>query len=385
MLHLLEFCNSESQKTKVELYHKLGSMRAVATQLGINQSNVSSTLRMLKRKSAQSGIAPEADMTHQAAEGFNVKGTSTLYDEDGNVKVQWVKTQNKGHSPEEVAEAFNELLGDFQACPITAPKVTDDDILATYVYGDPHIGLLAHHSESGDDFDLKIATRDLQKGTKALVDRSPATDEALILQLGDFFHSDNPQNRTARSGNALDVDGRWYKVLNVGIDLMIELVISALAKHKHVTVKNICGNHDDMSSWFLSIAMDKYFRNEPRVTVDMSPAKFWYFSFGKNLIGSTHGDTAKPEKLPLIMATDKPHEWAEADFRYWYTGHIHNKQAMEFSGCMWESFRTLAGSDAWHAGAGYRSGKDLSCVLLHKDFGEIGRNTASLKMVRSVA
>ena len=385
MNHLLEFCNSESQRTKVRLYEELKSSTKVAASLGITHQNVTKTLRVLKKRAAAQGIAPEADMSHLAAEGFNVKGVSTLYDEDGKVKVQWVKTQNQGYNPEEIAAAFNESLGDFKACPITPPKQTDNDILATYVYGDPHIGLLAHRDEAGEDFDLKIATRDLQKGTKALVDRSPATDEALILQLGDFFHSDNPQNRTARSGNALDVDGRWFKVLNVGIDLMIELTISALAKHKHVTVKNIIGNHDDTSSIMLSVAMSKYFRDEPRVTIDTLPAKFWYFSFGKCLIGSTHGDTAKPEKLPLIMATDKPHEWANADFRYWYTGHIHNKQAMEFSGCMWESFRTLAGSDAWHAGAGYRSGKDLSCVLLHKDFGEIGRNTASLKMVRSVA
>jgi len=383
MLHLLKFCNSESQRQKVELYNKLNSVNKVAASLGISHQNVSATLRTLKKRAAAQGIAPEADMSHQTAEGFNVKGTSTLYDEDGNVKIQWVKTQSKGHSPEEIADAFNELLSDFTACPITTPKGTDDDILACYVYGDPHIGLLAHRSETGDDFDLKIATRDLQKGTKALVDRSPPAENALVLQLGDFFHSDTPQNRTTRSGNALDVDGRWFKVLNVGIDLMIELVISALAKHKHVTVKNIIGNHDDMSSQFLSIAMSKYFRDEPRVTVDTSPAKFWYFSFGKSLIGSTHGDTAKPEKLPLIMATDKPHEWAEADYRYWYTGHIHSKNAMEFSGCMWESFRHLAGLDAWHSGAGYRSGKDLSCIIHHKEYGEIGRNTASLKLVRS--
>ena len=383
MLHLLAFCNSESQRKKVQLYNELGSVTKVAAELGINQSNVSRTLRMLKKRAANSGIAPEADMLHPTAEGFSVKGTSTLYDEDGNVKIQWVKTQNKGHSPEEIADAFNELLSDFTACPITTPKGTDNDILACYVYGDPHIGLLAHRSETGDDFDLKIATRDLQRGTKALVDRSPPAENALVLQLGDFFHSDNPQNRTTRSGNALDVDGRWFKVLNVGIDLMIELVISALAKYKHVTVKNIIGNHDDMSSQFLSIAMSKYFRDEPRVTVDTSPAKFWYFSFGKSLIGSTHGDTSKPEKLPLIMATDKPHEWAEADYRYWYTGHIHSKNAMEFSGCMWESFRNLAGLDAWHSGAGYRSGKDLSCIIHHKEYGEIGRNTASLKLVRS--
>jgi len=383
MSYLLPFCNSESQSKKVQLYDKLGSMREVAIVLGINQSNVSRTLRMLKKRAANSGIAPEADMLHPTAEGFSVKGTSTLYDEDGNVKIQWVKTQTNGHSPEEIADAFNESLADFTACPVTAPKEVDTDILATYVYGDPHIGMLAHRDETGEDFDLKIATRDLQRATKMLVDRSPSAETALILQLGDFFHSDTPQNRTTRSGNVLDVDGRWFKVLNVGIDLMIELIISALAKHKNVVVKNIVGNHDDTSSVMLSVAISKYFRNEPRVTVDTSPAKFWYYQFGKVLIGSTHGDTCKPDKLPQIMAADRPREWGDAEFRYWYTGHIHNKQAIEFAGCTWESFRTLAGKDAWHSGQGYRSGRDMSCIILHKDFGEVGRNTASLKLVRS--
>jgi len=383
MLHLLAFCNSESQRKKVKLYGKLGSVTKVATELGINQSNVSRTLRMLKKRAANSGIAPEADMSHPSAQGFNVKGVSTLYGDDGEVKVQWVKTQNQGFSPEEIADAFNESLADFTACPVAAPKELDKDLLSVYPMGDPHIGMLAHRDESGEDFDLKIATRDLQRATKALVDRSPASENCLILNLGDFFHSDNPSNRTARSGNALDVDGRWFKVLNVGIDLMIELTVSALEKHKHVTVKNIIGNHDDTSSIMLSVAMEKYFRNEDRVTIDVQPSKFWYYTFGDVLIGSTHGDTAKPEKLPGIMAADKPKEWGDAEYRYWYTGHIHNKQSMEFPGVMWESFRTLAGKDAWHFGSGYRAGRDMSCIIHHKDYGEIGRNTASLKLVRN--
>ena len=383
MLGLLKYCNSDSQRKKIRLYEELGSHRKVAASLGIRHQSVSESIRLVKKRAADQGWAPEADMTHLAAEGFNVKGVSTLYGDDGQVKVQWVKTQNSGYNPEEIAAAFNESIADFTACPIAAPTEVDADLLSVYPMGDPHIGMLAHRDESGEDFDLKIATRDLQRATKALVDRSPASENCLILNLGDFFHSDSPSNRTARSGNALDVDGRWFKVLNVGIDLMIEITISALAKHKHVTVKNIIGNHDDTSSIMLSVAMSKYFRDEPRVTIDTLPSKFWYYTFGSVLIGSTHGDTAKPEKLPQIMAADRPEEWGKSEYRYWYTGHIHNKQSMEFPGVMWESFRTLAGKDAWHFGSGYRAGRDMSCIIHHKDFGEIGRNTASLKLVRS--
>ena len=383
MNHLFDFCTSESQKKKLESYIRLKTVRLVADELGICHQNVSKTIRILKKRAAESGIAPEADMIHGAAEGFNIKGVSTYYDQDGQVKGQWVKTQNKGFSYEDVADVFNEALSDFTCQPTEKPTHTDKELLAVYPMGDPHIGMYAWSEESGEDFDLKIASDDLRKATNALVDRSPPAETAVILNLGDFFHSDNMQNRTARSGNALDVDGRWAKVLKTGIELMIEITISALKKHDNVVVKNIIGNHDDHSSIFLGLAMQKYFHNEPRVTVDCQPAKYWFYQFGKVLIGSTHGDTAKPDKLPQIMAADRPKEWGDTEYRYWYTGHIHSRNSIEFVGCTWESFRNLAPNDSWHQGMGYRSGKDMSCILIHKDFGEIGRNTASLKMVRS--
>lgn len=381
MLHLLEFCTSESQKQKIKLYSELGSARKVARNLGISHQSVSSAIRTVQRRAALAGIAPEADMEHKAAEGFNVKGTSTLYDKDGNVQIQWVKTQQQKYSPEEIADLFNSVLSEFQPITPCVTCHTEEDLMAVYPMGDPHIGMYAWAEESGENFDLDIACENLRKATKYLVERSPGAKTALILNLGDFFHSDNAENRTTRSGNALDVDGRWAKVLKTGIDLMCELVISALEKHEKVIVKNIIGNHDDHSSIFVGIALDKYFKNEERVSVDLSPSKFWYYKFGKILIGSTHGDTAKPNKLPEIMAADKPSEWGDTDYRYWYTGHIHSRNVIEFSGCVWESFRTLAAKDAWHSGAGYRSGRDMCSILLHKDFGEIGRNTVSVKMI----
>jgi hypothetical protein len=383
MNHLYEFCTSESQKVKLEAYIRLKTFRNVSAELGISHQNISRTLRVLKKRAAASGIAPEADMSHPAAEGFNIKGVSTYYDQDGQVRGQWVKTQNGGYSAEQIAEAFNEFLGDFKCLPTEQPNIVDEDILAVYPMGDPHLGMYAWAEEAGEDFDLKIACEDLRKATNALVDRSPAAETAVILNLGDFFHSDNQSNRTARSGNSLDVDGRWAKVLKTGIDLMIELTISALRKHKKVIVKNIIGNHDDHSSIFLGLAMDKYFHDEPRVTIDYSSSKFWFYKFGKVLIGSTHGDAAKPDKLPQIMAADRAQDWGDTEYRYWYTGHIHSRNSIEFVGCTWESFRNLAPNDSWHAGMGYRSGKDMNCIILHKEFGEIGRNTASLKMVRA--
>lgn len=384
MQYLYDYCQSDGQREKLDAYIQHGSFRKAGEALGITHQAISKTVRTLKKRAAIKGMAPEADMTHQAAEGFNIKGTSTLYDEDGNVKIQWVKTQKDQPTMEEFAEAFNEALEDFKPLPkVSSPTNYDKDSIVVYPIGDAHIGMYAWHEETGEDYNLDIGCDQLRKAVVNLVDRSPATETAVILGLGDFFHSDNMDNRTMRSGNALDVDGRWAKVLRTGVDLMCELVFAALEKHEHVVVKNIIGNHDDHSSVFLDIAIDKYFRHEPRVTVEQSACRFWYYQFGKTLIGSCHGDTAKPDKLPQIMAADKSKEWGETEYRYWYTGHIHSRNVIEFAGCSWESFRTLASKDAWHAAHGYRSYRDMTSITIHKEFGEVGRNIASIKMIQS--
>jgi hypothetical protein len=124
-----------------------------------------------------------------------------------------------------------------------------------------------------------------------------------------------------------------------------------------------------------------YYRNEPRVIVHDTPSMFMYHQFGKNLIGITHGHTVKAEKLGEIMSVDCEEIWSSTKYRYWYTGHIHHLSTKELPSCVVETFRTLASKDAWHSGAGYRSGQDMKCITLHKDYGEISRNTVNLAMI----
>ena len=102
--------------------------------------------------------------------------------------------------------------------------------------------------------------------------------------------------------------GRWAKVLLVGLKAMRQCIASALEHHEKVTVINAIGNHDDHSSMFLTIALSNIYESEPRVHIIDNPTITHYFDFGENLIGVHHGHTIKPDKLPLIMATDKPQE-----------------------------------------------------------------------------
>jgi hypothetical protein len=315
--------------------------------------------------------------------GESVIGRSVLYDGQGNVKIQWVKTDQKKD-----AEAFKAVIQElaqdlptFKPAPKPKLNTKESDYLAVYPMGDPHFGMLAWNEETqGGDFDLKIAEDDLCDAVERLVELGRG-EEALIVNLGDFFHADNMDSRTWRSGHILDTDSRWLKMLRVGIRAMIRCIESALRQHRKVTVINAIGNHDDHSSMMLSTVLAHLFEKESRVNILDAPTIKHYYHFGRVLIGVHHGHSIKMADLPLQMATDRPEEWFGSKYRYWLTGHIHHDSKKEIRGVTMESFRTLAATDAYAAQQGYSSGRDMKCLVMHKDFGEVERHTVNVEMI----
>ena len=336
------------------------------------------------RTEARAGWSPGHDMTHEVPAPFHVKGVSTYYSADGEVKGQWVKSQIDADSRgAALLDAIKTIAEPFKgaADPVTEPTVCMADLLTVYPMGDPHLGLHAWAKETGEDFDLEIAERNLVAAADKLVALAPPSDQALVLNLGDFFHADNSESRTMRSGAALDTDTRWAKVLSVGIRTMRRIIDRALEKHRTVYVINEIGNHDDHTAIMLSLCLAQFYEREPRVLIDTSPAPFHWFRFGECLLGITHGHAVKPERLPGIMASDRAADWGETKHRYFYTGHVHHDSLKEYPGCTVETFRTLAARDAWHTAQGYRSGRDMKADVLHRKHGRILRHVVGIEMV----
>jgi len=344
-----------------------------------------------RRKLSRAGLAVPSwlEMRLQRAPvptlppGHVVKGASTLVGPDGEIKAQWIKTREDDRRYQSLLDAMAEISGSWlgMADPVPPPEATSDELLCIIPLGDPHVGLYAWAEETGADFDLATAERNLVTAVDHLVGLAPPAREGVLVNLGDFFHSDNAQNRTARSGHALDVDTRWAKVLSVGIRTMRRCIERMLARFESVRVICAIGNHDDHSSVMLATCLAQFFEREPRVAVDTSPAKFHWIRFGKNLIGVTHGDSIKMERLAGVMAHDRAADWGEAEHRYWYTGHVHSDRAIEAPGVVIESFRTLAARDAYAAGAGYRSGRDLKLDVLHRKYGRINRHVVGIQQI----
>jgi hypothetical protein len=317
-----------------------------------------------------------------------VTGRSTLRNADGEVVMEWEKTSlDRQLADDAYRQSLLDLTKEVRglAPVIKAPAVCDDDLLAVIPMGDPHFGLLAWAKETGDDFDLDIAERVTVGAVDRLVGLVPPAATAMLLNLGDFWHADNSTNRTPKSGAPLDVDGRFAKIASVGFRAMVRCINRMREKHRRIIVRCNRGNHDPHQSFMLAMALDAYFHNVPQVEIDLSPSTFYYYRFGKVLIGSTHGDGAKLSDLPLIMATDVPADWAAAEYRHWHCGHFHHDQLKESPGCTVETHRTLAGKDSWHSHEGYRSGRDMKAIIYHREYGEITRLRCGIQALQVAA
>lgn len=360
-----------------------GSGRAAARLLGVHNSAVHSRQKLLARK----GYSPGHDMTKPVPDGFRVKGVSTLYGEDGKPKAQWVKSQiDPERQRELLIEACKAMVADLPKVGRSKPvSGTRPDLLTAYPIGDPHIGMRAWAAECGDDWDLAIAERVHCAAMAELVAAAPASEQALIVNLGDLLHYDSMEAKTPRSGHLLDADGRYAKVVSVAVKVMRQCITSALEKHARVHVINAPGNHDETGALWMSVALAHIYEREPRVTIDTTPAVFTYYRWGKCLIGVHHGHTCKPDKLPGVMAADRAEDWGQTRHRYWWMGHVHHESKREYPGVSVESFNTLASRDAYATAGGWRSQESMQAIVLHQEHGEVARSRVSAAMFRSAA
>ena len=124
---LRPFAETDSQRYMLDALARNSNIRETANELNISERNLYERIRTLKKRAARRGSSPDHDMTKTTPEGYTVKGTSTLYDENGEVKVQWVKTQMEKEQAEEVMrsafEAFKSDIPKYKPGRYTPPAI----------------------------------------------------------------------------------------------------------------------------------------------------------------------------------------------------------------------------------------------------------------------
>jgi hypothetical protein len=241
-------------------------------------------------------------------------------------------------------------------------KVADAHMLEVSAF-DLHIGKLAWGDEvDGENYDSKIAEELLLAAVDDLLQKASGFPiERILFPVGnDLLHTDTPENTTTR-GTRQDVDTRPLAMFCRARDAMVK-AIDRLMLVAPVDVIVVPGNHDRENALRLGVVLDAWYRNTDRVHVDASPTLRKYVTYGVSLLGYTHGSEEKPNDLPLLMAQERPREWAVALHKEWHTGHLHKRKEVRhtagdtFGGVVVRILPSLAGTDAWHHAQGYTKG-----------------------------
>jgi UDP-2,3-diacylglucosamine pyrophosphatase LpxH len=383
---LKDYGATERQCQIIDAINEHGSIAAAARALGIDKGNVGKSMQGLQRRAAALGYAP-GHFSAGVAPGYRM-GKVTIQRTPEGVERVWERQHPAQEAMKDAVREFVSALLEDQPLPegSASPKTDTADLLATYVFGDPHFGMKAIAAEAGEDFGLDEADRLTRRGIDRLADAAPATRQALLIVVGDNTHANDSSHLTPQHRNPLDMDeGGHKRSVLVSAKAWAYVVKRLLAKHELVTVWFMPGNHDSDTAFALSVCLSMFFEDEPRLSVDLNVDLYRCMRFGKVLIGAHHGDKVKPGDLPLLMAVDFAEDWGAASARYIYMGHIHHDAVKEIQGVRVEAVRTLAGKDAWHAGKGYRSMRDTRVIIHHKDYGEVERHTVSAAMLGRAA
>lgn len=271
-------------------------------------------------------------------------------------------------------EFGRKLIEEISAIKTLPKTVVRDEIedghLLVVDLADIHIGKLASSFETGEDYNNQIAVQRCLEGLEGLLKKASGFNIEKIVFIGgnDILHFDTPKSTTT-SGTTVDSTGMWYDNFLIAKQLYIDLLDRLLEiADVHFTFNP--SNHDYMSGFFLADVIKTYYKDKQNITFDCSIAHRKYYKYHSNLIGTTHGDGARTETLPMLMAAEAS-DWSSCKHRYIYTHHVHHKTLKDFPGVTIESLRSPSGTDGWHSRNGFTGvPKAVEAFIHHPIYGQ---------------
>lgn len=335
--------------------------------------------RALLRGQAKGRPALESECDPAIKESMAAVGTNMV------PRLAWAKTKNEDGTSYSVllrpAEVQDDVLSRIRvamddiepARPVPPPEYTESNLLTVYPIADRHNGLRAWGRETGEDYDSKKGTARLVDWIGRCVASSPASETAVVLDVGDGEHMDDATNATPKSKHVLDVDTRVFMTVETSIQSLASAIEIALTKHKKVFVRILPGNHNPTLYLAVMFGIAERYRNEPRVEVQKVPGEFWVYEFGDVMLAAHHGDKAKAQQMVMFLAHEYCEAWGRTRHRYLFTGHLHHHKSEDIGGVQWEQLRAVTARDAYAVSHAYVARAQLQGITYDKDKGEIQR------------
>jgi len=368
---------TESQKKDIDAYLKYGGYSEAARQLGKDVSNLRKSIKLLEAD----GKVPWKSSAPTPAH-LSVGKTTVQYDGAGNVIQEWRRLYPEAQGMQAFVDGLCDQVKGLGKAPKRKARKTDtNEMLFELDIFDAHVGMYADERETKDeDYNCDIAAARMVEAAEGLAARSNRPAKCVLVFGGDMMHSDNRSNQTEASGHVLDVDTRYYRVVEYLIRACRDVVAIAATIANEVEVVVLEGNHSWHSEVWLARVLNAYYCKCPNIKVKSEPSPRKHMIWGNNLLVWSHGDKIAAQKWPMIIAAEFAKEWGATKYRHLKCGHIHHKKTIapvvidEQSGLVVEYLEALCATDAWHTGAGFvGSQKGASAFEYHKTKGLITR------------
>lgn len=242
-------------------------------------------------------------------------------------------------------------MADFSAPEIAPIDRSASGLMLEVPVVDLHLGKLSWKPEVGENYDYKIADKRFMRVINDVAGRAKGEYEKVLIPIGnDFFNFDTITGTTAK-GTPQDNDLRWQKLFVKGVQMLIR-GIDVFSTIAPVEVLLVPGNHDKMTSFYAIEYLSAWYKDNPNVTVNTSPAVRKYIEFGKCLIGYTHGDKERT-RLAGNMQVEAAEAWGRTKYREWHAAHFHSEKVKEEHGVILRNLSSVTGTDCWHYESGY--------------------------------
>jgi len=269
---------------------------------------------------------------------------------------------------------------------------------------DVHFLKLCVRTETGYEYNREVARHRVIEGTKALMGMAKpmGIGRTLFVMGNDILHVDNPRSTTT-SGTFQDTDGTIFQGFQ-DASSALEEAITHVSTFTDVDLIHCMSNHDWMMGWALTQTVAGRLRTNTRIKAtdyNISEAHRKYYRFESNLLGLTHGDGVKEEKLLGVMMKEARQHISECNNLYWLLHHVHHKDRktrgeitylrekdhngmtamvsgnsqLEGANLNIESVRSPSPPDGWHDRNGYINRQAVECFVYHPTLGQRARFT----------
>lgn len=324
------------------------------------------------RKNQQPALAEACD-----ERGIDISSVGIAWSKDKKWSIQFKPNKDNGPTFEQILQDHIQMVKNHKfSYEKIERKHSNASNLLVVDPADVHIGKLASAFETGEDYNSQIAVKRVMEGVEGILEKANGfgIDQILFVAGNDILHIDTPK-RTTTSGTPQDTDGMWYDNFLIAKKLYID-VIDTLLQVADVHFMFNPSNHDYQSGFFLADSISSWYSDCKNITFDVSIAHRKYYKYYDNIIGTTHGDGAKVQDLPILMAQEASKDWGDTKHRYVYMHHVHHKMSKDYIGVTVEALRSPSGTDSWHHRKGYQhTPKAVEGFIHSKDHGQIARFT----------